>query len=246
MSEIAPAPGAVPEPAPVPAPGTVPGPAPRAAGGAETVAVARFLGSTRAEGPGERTAVWVQGCAIRCPGCFNPHLWSFRGGERTAPAELVRRVLDAGTEGLTLLGGEPFDQAAPLAAVAAGVRAAGRSVMTFTGYTTAQLNRAVDAGRDDVAALLAATDLLVAGPFLADRVDARRPWVGSTNQEFVLLDDRFPDLLDEVTRSPDRVEVTVDAAGRIAVNGWAEVDALDDLLASVARPQPRRASFERR
>ncbi|MFG3710249.1 4Fe-4S single cluster domain-containing protein [Micromonospora sp. NPDC047730] len=238
MSESSPALG--------PASGAALGPAPRAAGGAETVAVARFLNATRAEGPGERTAVWVQGCAIRCPGCFNPHLWSFRGGERVAPADLVRRVLDAGTEGLTLLGGEPFDQAAPLATVAAGVRAAGRSVMTFTGYTRAQLDRAVDAGRDDVAALLATTDLLVAGPFLADRLDTRRPWVGSTNQEFVLLGDRFPDLLDAVSRSPDRVEVTVDAAGGIAVNGWAEADALDELLASVARPQPRRASFERR
>lgn len=222
------------------------GPGPRPPVGVQTVAVARFLAATRAEGPGERTAVWVQGCAIRCPGCFNPHLWSFRGGERVAPADLVRRALDAGTEGLTLLGGEPFDQAAPLAAVADGVRAAGRSVMTFTGYTRAQLDRAVDAGRDDVAALLAATDLLVAGPFLADRIDTRRPWVGSTNQEFVLLDDRFPGLLDEVSHNPDRVEVTVDAAGRIAVNGWAEVDALDELLASVTSPRPRPAGAPRR
>ncbi|MGC4761352.1 4Fe-4S single cluster domain-containing protein [Micromonospora sp. DT46] len=222
------------------------GPGPRPPVGVETVAVARFLAATRAEGPGERTAVWVQGCAIRCPGCFNPHLWSFRGGDRVAPADLVRRALDAGTEGLTLLGGEPFDQAAPLAAVATEVRAAGRSVMTFTGYTRAQLHRAVDAGRDDVAALLAATDLLVAGPFLADRIDTRRPWVGSTNQEFVLLGDRFPGLLDEVSHSPDRVEVTVDAAGRIAVNGWAEVDALDELLASVTSPRPRPAGVPRR
>ncbi|MFI7075746.1 4Fe-4S single cluster domain-containing protein [Micromonospora sp. NPDC049903] len=214
------------------------GPAPR--GAAATVALARFLATTRAEGPGLRTAVWVQGCAVRCVGCFNPHLWSFRGGDEVAPADLVRRVLDAPTEGLTLLGGEPFDQAAPLAEVAAGVRAAGRSVMTFSGYTYARLRAAVDAGRDDVAALLAATDLLVAGPFEADRIDRERPWVGSTNQEFVLLDDRFPDLLDEVSCSPDRVEITVDTTGRIAVNGWAEADALDELLASVSRPQPAR------
>ncbi|RKF25617.1 radical SAM protein [Micromonospora globbae] len=206
---------------------------------ADTVAVARFLAATRAEGPGERTAIWVQGCDIRCPGCFNPHLWSFRGGERVAPAELARRVLDAGTEGLTLLGGEPFDQAAPLAAVAAAVRAAGRSVMTFSGYTHAQLRRAADAGRDDVAALLDQTDLLVAGPFRRDLIDTARPWVGSTNQEFVLLDDRFPHLLDAVSRTPDRIEVTVDAAGGVAVNGWAGADALDALLASVGRPEPR-------
>jgi anaerobic ribonucleoside-triphosphate reductase activating protein len=206
---------------------------PRPAADPDRVAVARFLDSTRAEGPGDRTAVWVQGCTIHCAGCFNPHLWTFRGGRPTPAEELAARVLAADTTGLTLLGGEPFDQAAPLAKVAAAVQAAGRSVMTFTGYTTAQLDHAVATGRADVAALLAGTDLLVAGPYLADRIDPARPWVGSTNQEFVLLTDRFPDLLDGLATTPDRVEVTVDADGRVAVNGWADLDALDTLLADL-------------
>ncbi|MEV4507446.1 4Fe-4S single cluster domain-containing protein [Dactylosporangium sp. NPDC049525] len=213
---------------------------PRPAGDPDLVAVARFLAVTHAEGPGERTAVWVQGCTVRCAGCFNPHLWTFRGGQRTPSDALAARVLAANTTGLTLLGGEPFDQAAALAKVAAAVQAAGRSVMTFTGYTTAQLDRAVAAGRGDVAALLAGTDLLVAGPYLADRLDLARPWVGSTNQEFVLLTDRFPHLLDDLTATPDRVEVTVGADGRVEVNGWADLDALDTLLADLGRV-PRRS-----
>ncbi|MFD0585530.1 4Fe-4S cluster-binding domain-containing protein [Dactylosporangium darangshiense] len=82
------------------------------------VRVGRFVERTVAEGPGERTAIWVQGCSIRCEGCFNPHLWAFRGGTVVPTAAVIARVLAAGTEGLTLLGGEPFDHAAPLAAVA--------------------------------------------------------------------------------------------------------------------------------
>jgi anaerobic ribonucleoside-triphosphate reductase activating protein len=203
------------------------------------VSIARFLGSTRAEGPGERTAIWMQGCAIRCRGCFNPHMWSFRGGERIAAGDLIARILATGTDGVTLLGGEPFDQAAALSEVARGVRRAGRSVMTFTGYTRAQLARATGAGRDDVAALLSETDLLIAGPFQAGRIDHVRPWAGSTNQEFVLLTDRFPNLLIDLDRTPDRVEVTVDAGGRVAVNGWAEAAALDELLESLGRPAGR-------
>lgn len=201
----------------------------------DSVSVARFLTATRAEGPGERTAIWVQGCTIRCAGCFNPHMWGFYGGEVFTPEALVARILDARTEGLTLLGGEPFDQAAALARVSAGVRSAGRSVMTFTGYTIAQLQQAVDDGRDDVAALLAETDLLVAGPFLADQIDTERPWVGSTNQEFALLNERFPRLLDDLSSTSDRVEITVDAGGQIAVNGWAELDTLDELLDKLGR-----------
>jgi anaerobic ribonucleoside-triphosphate reductase activating protein len=200
------------------------------------VSIARFLPATRAEGPGERTAIWVQGCAIRCPGCFNPHMWTFRGGDQVAPEDLVGRIFDSGTPGLTLLGGEPFDQAAALSKVTRAVRRAGRSVMTFTGYTEAQLRQAIEAGREDVAALLGETDLLVAGPFLRDRIDTVRPWVGSTNQEFVVLSDRFPHLLDDVRRTPDRVEISVDASGQIAVNGWAELELLDELLAPVGLP----------
>jgi anaerobic ribonucleoside-triphosphate reductase activating protein len=199
---------------------------------APLVQVARFLDRTTAEGPGERTAIWVQGCTIRCAGCFNPHLFGVRGGVPTAPAELVERVLATGTPGLTLLGGEPFEQAAGLAAVAAGVRKAGRSVMTFTGYEYDHLRELATQGHD-VAALLAATDLLVAGPFRQDLLDHERPWVGSTNQQFIRLSDRIPDALIDVAVTPDRIEITVSASGAISVNGWADNDALDALLADL-------------
>jgi anaerobic ribonucleoside-triphosphate reductase activating protein len=196
----------------------------------DQVWTARFLPSTRAEGPGERTAVWVQGCTIRCPGCFNPHMWSTRGGKPSTPDALVTQILDAGTDGLTLLGGEPFDQAAALSQVAAGVRETGRSVMTFTGYRTDELRRAIAAGRHDVAALLDQTDLLVAGPFIANQLDLVRPWVGSTNQEFVLLTNRIASSVEALTAAPDRLEITVDASGQVAINGWAAPAALQHLL----------------
>src|SRR4051794_1393000 len=96
------------------------------------VQVARVIPRTIAEGPGTRFAVWVQGCTIRCVGCFNPHLWGRKGGTATDPVGLATEAIDAEVEGVTLLGGEPFEQAAPLAAFARVVRHAGLSVMTFT------------------------------------------------------------------------------------------------------------------
>jgi anaerobic ribonucleoside-triphosphate reductase activating protein len=203
----------------------------------EPVRIARLVTQTRAEGPGVRTALWVQGCHIRCPGCFNPHMWAFRGGLLRTPEQLVDAALAAGTEGITLLGGEPFDQARPLATVAAGVRAAGRSVMTFSGYTTEQLA----SGDAAVAALLRHTDLLVAGPFLADQIDVDRPWVGSTNQEFVPLTDQGREMLRRVAATPDRLEVIVDASGAVALNGWVDLDALDQLLGVTTPRRPPRS-----
>lgn len=207
---------------------------PRARTG-NTVRWSRFLAATTAEGPGLRAAVWTQGCSVKCPGCFNPHLWSERGGRddvtAVVAAEWVAAARAAGSEGITLLGGEPFDQAAAMAVVAAAFRDAGLTVMTFTGYTLDQL-QTWSAERGDIHALLQATDLLADGPYLADRPDARRPWIGSTNQGLRALTPAYRSLIDELERDggQDRLEIRIARDGTIAVNGWADDDALELLL----------------
>lgn len=214
----------------------------------DTLRVARILHGTDAEGPGRRTAVWVQGCTIRCPGCFNPHLWAVTGpGVDTGrfADEALDGARAAGAEGITLLGGEPFEQAAPLARVAGRFRTAGLSVMTFTGYPLADLSRWANQ-RGDVAALLAATDLLADGPYLADRPEHRRPWIGSTNQGLHDLTGRYAELLGSVAGLPDRIEVRVGVDGNIAVNGWAAPDTLDAFLADLGRRVDRPAEVRDR
>lgn len=200
----------------------------------------RVVPATTAEGPGLRTAVWVQGCSIRCHGCFNPHLWTAEGGVPTSARALVGVALASGAEGITLLGGEPFEQAPAAAAFAAAARAEGLSVMTFTGHVLEHLHDAAQHGEPGVEDLLEQTDLLVDGPFLAGSLDTARPWVGSTNQRFHALTDRYAALVTRLEELPDRLEVTVSADGTVAVNGWADLDALHALLdGSGLRRAPR-------
>ena len=195
-----------------------------------TIRVGAVVDDTVAEGPGRRFAVWVQGCSIRCPGCFNPHLWGAKGGTGIGAAELAERALAVpGIDGVTLLGGEPFEQARPLADFASRLAAQGLSVMTFSGFTYRELNGA--GAPDGAAELLSATDLLVSGPYLSGQPDFRRPWVGSTNQEFRFLTDRLRHVEAELADLPDRIEVRVAASGEVTVNGWADLDQLDTLLA---------------
>jgi anaerobic ribonucleoside-triphosphate reductase activating protein len=178
--------------------------------------VAQIVADTDAEGPGRRFALWVQGCAIRCPGCCNPEMFNARGGRVAAVAELVALVeATAGIEGVTVLGGEPFEQADGVGAFAEGVRALGLSVMVFTGHVVEELRGRADPGVDR---LLAATDLLVDGPYLRDQPEDGRRWIGSTNQRYHFLTGRYS-LTEPRFWSGNTVEIRVEK-GRIMVNGW--------------------------
>ena len=77
--------------------------------------VAQVVPSTQAEGPGIRTAIWLQGCPLRCPGCCNPEMLRFEGGVATPISDLKETLLAAkknsNIEGFTLMGGEPFSAA---------------------------------------------------------------------------------------------------------------------------------------
>lgn len=208
----------------------------------------RFVPATGAEGPGVRTAIWVQGCAVRCPGCFNPQMWAARGAHLDDPADLASRwIADAraaGAEGVTLLGGEPFDQAAALAVVAEAFRDAGLGVMAFSGYTLERLQVWAEE-RADIARLLAATDLLCDGPYLADLPDTRRPWIGSRNQSIRALTPRYAAEVDRIARDGgrDALEVRISADGVVAVNGWATDAALAELLDDLGVRADRAASL---
>jgi anaerobic ribonucleoside-triphosphate reductase activating protein len=145
------------------------------------------------------------------------------GGRAVGPAEVVREVAAVRDriEGVTLLGGEPFEQAAPLAEVAWAARALGLSVMTFSGYTLEELQSAREPG---VAALLAATDLLVDGRYDRERPERERHWVGSANQRFHFLTDRYRPGIERIRPGEPEttVELRIGGDGRVRMNGWPE------------------------
>src|SRR4051794_22565828 len=154
--------------------------------------VAQIVPFTEAEGPGRRFALWFQGCPLRCPGCCNPEMLPFEGGQSLPLADVLRQVRQAadeqGIEGITLLGGEPLAQAVAAVALARAVQRIGLSVMVFSGYTLSEARNMTDPA---VADLLAHTDILVDGPYLREQPETRRRWIGSANQQIHFLSDRY-------------------------------------------------------
>lgn len=162
---------------------------------------------SRVNGPGIRSVVWVQGCTIKCPGCFNPQTHEHEPRRLVDPAELggwLCKIKD--TDGTTISGGEPFEQADACEVLAATVSAAGRSVMVFTGYTCDQLRASA---LPAVHRFLASIDLLVAGPYVEHLQCAGPTWRASSNQTVHALSDCIRNKIPDASNIAPLVELTI-------------------------------------
>ncbi|MFA7767419.1 4Fe-4S single cluster domain-containing protein [Streptomyces sp. NPDC048723] len=181
------------------------------------LSVARRLDRCTVLGPGIRAVIWVQGCPLRCRGCVAAETLPFEGGTEHTVAELADWLCGLpDIEGVTLSGGEPFSQAAALAALLDSVRARRPDfgAMAYSGFRYEVLRR----GGPDRRALLGRLDLLVDGPYVASRQHGLR-WRGSSNQRIVALSDRYAHVGTEPDTSAG-VELSVEADGSLS---WAGV-----------------------
>ena len=145
----------------------------------------RVLYPVTALGPGKRAVIWTSGCDRHCPGCADPELWD-RHPEQAISVERLTEILVSlsarGIDGITLTGGEPFDQAQELAALLDALPFAA-DVTAFSGYTLEQLQE------DPVRmVLLERIDVLIDGPYIESQNDGIAPMRGSVNQRIHYLD----------------------------------------------------------
>lgn len=187
------------------------------------IKVHHFLPRTRVEGPGFRACLWVQGCSLACPGCAVKSSWPKRGGTWKGVDELADRILkEQGLEGVTFVGGEPFDQALALSELAQKLRYSGLSVITFTGYRLEDLEAR---GQKDVMDLLSLSDILIDGPYQRDKPEKMRPWIGSSNQRIHFLTERYRFLEGNLESIKNGLEIRIAKNGVVRVNGMIPSDA---------------------
>jgi anaerobic ribonucleoside-triphosphate reductase activating protein len=203
----------------------------------------RYIPVTSVEGPGKRFCLWVQGCSIRCEGCGVPWTWAKDNGTTISVEELFEEIkiskLKNDIEGVTFLGGEPFDQAEALGKLALMVKKIGLSIMVFSGYHYEDLQK-----REECLNLLNTADLLIDGPFVKERLDLSRPWVGSANQRYHFLTHVYKYLENQLSTIINKVEVRIGDDGFVSINGMATQQTLNELFSQSAFKKIKTAKNE--
>ena len=136
-----------------------------------------------ANGPGFRVTLFVSGCRNRCKGCFNPETWSFTYGQEFTSEtmlELLKLLDDEKIEGLSILGGDPFEpenrQVVDDISFMVKMLKPTKTIWVWTGYMWEDL-------RD--LPVMKYIDVLVDGPFIQEQKDLTLSYRGSSNQRII-------------------------------------------------------------
>ncbi len=168
---------------------------------------------SQANGPGCRAVIWVQGCTLKCPGCYNPETHPQEAGQLIRPEILFRKIarLEGKIEGVTISGGEPLQQIKPLIKILQLFREKTRlSVILFTGYTWSEVTEMKESS-----ILFPLVDVIIAGRY-QDNQRLAKSLQGSANKTFHFLTERYKQ--EDFQKVPE-AEVLITPEGKIISTG---------------------------
>ena len=153
-----------------------------------------------ANGEGIRTSLFVSGCPIHCPGCFNQEAQDYNYGQpytNQTHNTILEQISKPYIAGLSLLGGDPmcqdYDGLVNLISLAQEVRNMGKTVWLWTGLTYEDIFplehkggwTAIEYARQ---CLFMACNVVVDGPFIEAQKDLTLAFRGSKNQRLIDVD----------------------------------------------------------
>lgn len=194
------------------------------------IALSRLHFPVTTLGPGNRIGIWLQGCSIRCPGCISADTWA-AGRNLTTIAEVMdglREWLPV-ADGITVSGGEPFDQSPALLALLRTIRGAfSGDILVYSGFPLERL-------QGDLSSAAGLIDAVMTDPFVAGMTQSL-PLRGSDNQRLHVLTplgaDRFLPFT-QPSSDPSKFDVMFDEDGTVWFAGVPSQNAFRQIAASL-------------
>lgn len=138
-------------------------------------------------GPGIRVTLFVSGCRLHCANCFNQQAQNFEYGDEFTTEvqdEIIKMLSKEYIDGLTILGGEPFEpeNQRGLYDFIKRVRDTypNKTIWMFSGYTYEHLPTTWA-----TELILQLIDVLIDGPFVFEKRDLKLKFRGSSNQRII-------------------------------------------------------------
>lgn len=173
-------------------------------------------------GPGKRIGIWFQGCSLRCKGCLSPDTWQVKDNNIT-----VEQLLDQITQwlpladGITISGGEPFEQPEALSALVRGIKLrTDADILVYSGYRWDDIE-------EHVSQMAPYIDALISEPFKVELAQTQM-LKGSDNQQLHMLtplgEARFTSYQRSTTPKDKVLDLAFDETGRLFLAGVPERD----------------------
>lgn len=146
-----------------------------------------------ANGEGVRVSLFVSGCTHHCKGCFNEETWDFNFGKpftRETGEEIIEALKNDYIDGLSLLGGEPFEKQNQRVLLPflkeVRQRFPHKNIWCYTGYLfDADIRDRMCRDWEETGEMLSYIDVLVDGRFEIDKKDISLVFRGSSNQRII-------------------------------------------------------------
>jgi anaerobic ribonucleoside-triphosphate reductase activating protein len=182
--------------------------------------------SSRVNGPGDRFVIWTQGCRKMCKNCYNPETWSHYRNNLIDIDLLVEEIKNSSISGVTISGGDPFEQPEELFYLLREIKQLDLSdgVIVFSGYTIDEIRV-----REELRKSLDYIDVLIDGLYI-DEKRITNGLAGSSNQEFHFLTDK-------ISRSGINIdqEVEIHSLGElIQITGFPLIDKINMKLKGIS------------
>lgn len=149
-----------------------------------------------ADGLGVRVSLFVSGCRVHCKHCQNQITWDFNFGKpftKETEDEIIKDLAPEFIQGLSVLGGEPFEPENQEALVNFLERVKNtypkKNIWCYTGYIYDKDLLPKDGKKHTpfTNRMLACIDILVDGPFVESLKDLTLNYRGSSNQRIIDL-----------------------------------------------------------
>lgn len=144
--------------------------------------ISHWLYPVQVLGPGNRLALWVQGCRRKCQGCISPELQDYSGTNydvNTLSIIINTLMQTHNLDGITISGGEPFDQCDDLVELCSQLST--NDILVYTGYSDDELRCIYPADLT-----LTKIGVIITSPYIEELND-NLPLRGSSNQEIIFL-----------------------------------------------------------